>query len=105
MQTASEIQTGGPALAVLFLVNVLNCYDRQTLGAILEPLEASRAVGLHNSGAGVVLAAVLRMAGGGQLKAYDASRSRPSFTFPSGNTAYISSRPPIASTKFSSVLR
>src|ERR1019366_5222016 len=35
---------------------------------------------------------------------YDASRSRPSFTFPSGNTAYISSRPPIASTKFSSVL-
>ncbi len=32
----------GPALAVLFLVNVLNYYDRQTLAAILEPLEASR---------------------------------------------------------------
>ena len=28
----------GPALAVLFLVNVLNYYDRQTLAAILEPL-------------------------------------------------------------------
>ena len=28
----------GPALAVLFLVNVLNFYDRQTLAAILEPL-------------------------------------------------------------------
>ena len=28
----------GPALAVLFLVNVLNFYDRQALGAILEPL-------------------------------------------------------------------
>ncbi len=39
------------------------------------------------------------------MNTYDASRSRPSFTFPSGNTAYISSRPPIASTKFSSVLR
>jgi MFS family permease len=28
----------GPALAVLFLVNVLNFYDRQTLAAVLEPL-------------------------------------------------------------------
>ena len=28
----------GPALAVLFLVNVLNFYDRQALGAVLEPL-------------------------------------------------------------------
>ena len=28
----------GPALAVLFPVNVLNYYDRQTLAAILEPL-------------------------------------------------------------------
>ena len=28
----------GPALAVLFLVNVLNFYDRQALAAILEPL-------------------------------------------------------------------
>jgi predicted MFS family arabinose efflux permease len=28
----------GPALAVLFLVNVLNFYDRQALGAIIEPL-------------------------------------------------------------------
>jgi MFS family permease len=28
----------GPALAVLFLVNVLNYYDRQTVAAILEPL-------------------------------------------------------------------
>jgi MFS family permease len=28
----------GPALAILFLVNVLNYYDRQTLAAILEPL-------------------------------------------------------------------
>ena len=28
----------GPALAVLFLVNVLDFYDRQTLAAILEPL-------------------------------------------------------------------
>jgi MFS family permease len=28
----------GPALVVLFLVNVLNFYDRQTLAAILEPL-------------------------------------------------------------------
>ena len=27
-----------PALAVLFLVNVLNIYDRQAFGAILEPL-------------------------------------------------------------------
>jgi len=27
-----------PALAVLFLVNVLNFYDRQALGAVLEPL-------------------------------------------------------------------
>ena len=31
-------KTVGPALAVLFLVNVLNYYDRQTLAAILEPL-------------------------------------------------------------------
>jgi MFS family permease len=28
----------GPALAVLFLVNVLNFYDRQALNAVLEPL-------------------------------------------------------------------
>jgi predicted MFS family arabinose efflux permease len=28
----------GPALAVLFLVNVLNFYDRQALSAVLEPL-------------------------------------------------------------------
>ncbi len=28
----------GPSLAVLFLVNVLNIYDRQALGAVLEPL-------------------------------------------------------------------
>ncbi len=28
----------GPALAVLFLVNVLNFYDRQALAAVLEPL-------------------------------------------------------------------
>ena len=27
-----------PTLAVLFLVNVLNFYDRQALGAVLEPL-------------------------------------------------------------------
>ena len=31
-------KSAGPALAVLFLVNVLNYYDRQTLAAILEPL-------------------------------------------------------------------
>ncbi len=31
-------KTVGPALAVLFLVNVLNFYDRQALSAILEPL-------------------------------------------------------------------
>jgi hypothetical protein len=43
--------------------------------------------------------------GSARLKGYDVSRSIPNFTFPSGNTAYISSRPPIASTKFSSVLR
>jgi predicted MFS family arabinose efflux permease len=30
--------TVGPALAVLFLVNVLNFYDRQALSAVLEPL-------------------------------------------------------------------
>lgn len=35
MKTASRI---GPPLAVLFLVNVLNIYDRQALGAVLEPL-------------------------------------------------------------------
>lgn len=28
----------GPSLAVLFLINVLNIYDRQALGAVLEPL-------------------------------------------------------------------
>src|SRR5438128_3147515 len=28
----------GPSLAVLFLVNVLNFYDRQALAAVLEPL-------------------------------------------------------------------
>ncbi len=28
----------GPSLAVLFLVNVLNIYDRQALGAVFEPL-------------------------------------------------------------------
>ena len=68
--------------------------------------EASRAVGLHDAMSVIpALAVVVWMGGGRQLKAYDASRSRPSFTFPSGNTAYISSRPPIASTKFSSVLR
>jgi MFS family permease len=33
-----RFKTVGPALAVLFLVNVLNYYDRQTLAAILEPL-------------------------------------------------------------------
>lgn len=31
-------RSAGPTLAVLFLVNVLNYYDRQTLAAILEPL-------------------------------------------------------------------
>jgi MFS family permease len=31
-------KTVGPALAVLFLVNVLNFYDRQALSAVLEPL-------------------------------------------------------------------
>jgi MFS family permease len=31
-------KTVGPALAVLFLVNVLNFYDRQALNAVLEPL-------------------------------------------------------------------
>jgi MFS family permease len=31
-------KTVGPPLAVLFLVNVLNFYDRQALGAVLEPL-------------------------------------------------------------------
>src|ERR1035438_3439885 len=28
----------GPSLAVLFLVNVLNIYDRQVLSAVVEPL-------------------------------------------------------------------
>jgi hypothetical protein len=74
-------------------------------GAILEPLEASRGGTARLGRWEFALAAVLWMVGGGQLKGYDASRSRRSFTFPSGNTAYISSRPPIASTKFSSVLR
>jgi MFS family permease len=31
-------KTVGPVLAVLFLVNVLNFYDRQALGAVIEPL-------------------------------------------------------------------
>lgn len=31
-------RTAGPPLAVLFLVNVLNYYDRQALGAVVEPL-------------------------------------------------------------------
>lgn len=31
----------GPSLAVLFLVNVLNIYDRQVLGAVVEPLRHS----------------------------------------------------------------
>ena len=31
-------QTARRSLAVLFLVNVLNFYDRQALGAVLEPL-------------------------------------------------------------------
>ena len=31
-------RSGRPSLAVLFLVNVLNFYDRQALGAVLEPL-------------------------------------------------------------------
>lgn len=30
--------SAGPALGVLFLVNVLNIYDRQALGALVEPL-------------------------------------------------------------------
>jgi MFS family permease len=34
----TQAKTAGPVLAVLFLVNVLNFYDRQALGAVLEPL-------------------------------------------------------------------
>ncbi|HUB78096.1 MAG TPA: MFS transporter [Bryobacteraceae bacterium] len=33
-----KLKRTGPALAVLFLVNVLNYYDRQALGAVAEPL-------------------------------------------------------------------
>jgi len=32
------VKERGPALTLLFLVNVLNIYDRQALGALLEPL-------------------------------------------------------------------
>ncbi len=34
----AKVNRIGPSLAVLFLVNVLNIYDRQALGAVLEPL-------------------------------------------------------------------
>ena len=33
-----KARAAGPSLAVLFLVNALNIYDRQALGAVLEPL-------------------------------------------------------------------
>jgi predicted MFS family arabinose efflux permease len=33
-----KAKSAGPSLAVLFLVNALNIYDRQALGAVLEPL-------------------------------------------------------------------
>ncbi len=33
-----KAKAAGPSLAVLFLVNALNIYDRQALGAVLEPL-------------------------------------------------------------------
>ena len=35
---AERTPAAGPTLAVLFLVNVLNFYDRQALGAVLEPV-------------------------------------------------------------------
>jgi predicted MFS family arabinose efflux permease len=34
----AKAASAAPSLAVLFLVNVLNIYDRQALGAVLEPL-------------------------------------------------------------------
>ena len=37
-QRPAGSRKAGTALAVLFLVNVLNYYDRQTLAAVLEPL-------------------------------------------------------------------
>ena len=37
-QRPVKARAAGPSLAVLFLVNALNIYDRQALGAVLEPL-------------------------------------------------------------------
>ena len=38
VSSASDCPASRPSLAVLFLVNVLNFYDRQVFGAVLEPL-------------------------------------------------------------------
>ena len=45
----------GFALAVLFLINVLNFYDRQVLGAVLEPLRREFSLSDTQSGAMVTL--------------------------------------------------
>src|SRR3982074_3608766 len=60
----------GPALPVLFLVNVLNFYDRMVLGAVLEPLRHEFSLSDTQLGAMVTLFTVIfavaaRAAGGG----------------------------------------
>src|SRR3954447_22422890 len=49
----------GPALTVLFLVNVLNFYDRMVLGAVLEPLRHEFALSDTQLGAMVTLFTVV----------------------------------------------
>src|SRR5450759_106963 len=81
----------GPALAVLFLVNVLNFYDRQTLAAILEPLRHEFSLSDTQLGGLFTLFTVVFALAGLPLGKLADTRSRRrlrvSASFPRGNPA------------------
>ncbi len=79
----------GPALAVLFLVNVLNFYDRQALNAVLEPLRREFLLSDTQLGGLVSLFTVVFALAGLPLGRLAMTRAQPAaICSPAGNRAW-----------------